>query len=1168
MTTVHRAGEGPQGAQRILRNFYRRTNDKQQLSMNLTEFKFYDYESKELRAVEPSPCRKYICICDSFGVIYIYQIFKNEFLYLQQLHAHLSKSSIISVMWISKKNRKKKKKKKKKKHLFMHNECKDYVLAITTLCGEIVLYDLQTQKRLQSISSNGSISCAKLNNSLQYFGTTNLDGYFYLYNIYSNAGGRIYNCFDRFHEVSGESDVSDASDVRSVSDAYSSDRSDANAAYRSNHSGDDAQARPGKKIKLSSDLTEYLEEEDASSQGEEAESAPTVAPQARHVFSPPSRKTERKSQTGETLNLFITNRFKCKEKLVCLYFVDELKSREVLLSTLQGGKKKKKTKLSGDAVGGEEESGDDRYAEGPPLRNGVRELERSYHSYNHYVLLGSEESKIYKYNITSKLCEGVFKGVNEKAIIWDVLYVYRTDEVVCVDNSGSLTIFDYRTFSVKYFFSHHLYKAVSLAKTLDEDYLFTAGVDRYIIKYARTSVHDGGGAFSNVSIRQEVATRGKRTAQMIGGKLNGHAAPLNEATNVGSHAEEEQFFLHKVKESKELNKNWYRINKRSVHFTDIKRIVLLRENFIVSISDDMSFCLYDTCNQVSRYFQIGNAELNRGVYFSPNLKTIFCAHAWGISIHYNGSLISIGGRSSGDGSSPQNAGVISRKDLEQINAANYKQIAKISFAKNEFVNTCMVSEDATKIACKTNRKLSLYHFSIEDLTICNYDLSKLAASKVYSFAFLESNLLVLSFARCHFGKGRGEEVGEEGEETENLLGEGHFPGGEDNNQEAYELYEHVQDDEVVRGGNSADDYSYTYHVAIYDIDLKEVVEEVQVERTLCQLKKYNGGKIIICTDEQKNVFLFFTSFKKYLQRCFKLCDFNLSRRNIHRSYLFSTVVESLLFIFTLDNFVYVYALCYETASLSFLKTRGVRKFRLSEYRDVSLVDLGLPGAGGPHLGEAAVQDAAQDAAKPLPPPPATFQRKYCLLLRSCDKMRLLGLNISKDLAIDVQLTDVKSAFHCDGDAVEQYYLSSLNFRYNFLNTKQLYFEDASLYHLLLCAMRRERRRGGAADRLGIADRLHASDQLDDADGSPTYDALKGDAAQTGGQHTTEEPTEEPASTDPLQLSLQSLKNIKTKNILNVRVLYTPQGDVVLLLCVPQNIDCTLISVADTKKYVQ
>ncbi|EUD67648.1 hypothetical protein C922_01833 [Plasmodium inui San Antonio 1] len=1225
MTTIHRTSDGPRGAQRIIKNLYRRTNDKhkQQLSMNLTEFKFYDYESKELRTIETSPCRKYICICDSFGVIYVYRIFKNEFLYLLQLHAHVSKSSIMSIIWISKKNR-------KKKHLFMANEYKDYVLAITTLCGEIVLYDLENQNRLQSISSNGSISCAKLNNSLQYFGTTNLDGYFYLYNIYSTAGSRIYNCFDRFHEggaaVSG--DAGDLSHVRDVSDdAYNSDSSDgSDGSYLRNRSDDahsranppcddDAQERPGKRIKMSNDLSQYLEDEDASSQGEDAEdvlshgedaeSAPALAPKAWHVFSPQTRKRDNKNQTGETFNLFITNRFKCREKLVCLYFVDELKNMEVLLSSVQGGKKSKAVgeEVGSGHVGSEEDDqsdhGEDYHyrthdrSEGTrPRRNKIKQLEKSYHSYNHYVLLGSEDSKIYKYNITRKLCEGEFKGVNESCIIWDVLYVYKTDEVVCVDNSGSLTIFDNSTFSVKYFFNHHLYKSVSLAKTLNEDYIFTAGVDRYIIKYARTCIQGGGGrASSNVNIRREVAMTGKRSAQMISSKMNGDTVTAHySGVNRGNREEEEQFFLHKVKETKELNKKWYRINKKASHISDIKRIILVKGNVIVSISDDMCFCLHDTFNQISRYFEIGNAELNRNVYFSANLKTVFCSHAWGIKIHYNDSSICVGGRGSAGGSSggrssgttsSPHAGLIAPKDMEKISAVNYKHIANISYGKNEFVNCCIVNDGATKIACRTNRKLSIYHFNIDDLTIYNYDLSKLSAFKVYSFDFLDDDLVILSFARCHVN----ENGLKKGEKKEDAVREKPIPGGEDNSQEMYELYEHVQDDEMDTDQNGVENL-YTYHVAIYNIEMKQVMEEIEVDRILCNFKKYNNGNLIISTDGKKNVFLFFKNGEKYLKRCLKIVDFNLSRRNIHRSYLFSIVIENLLFIFTLDNFVYIYSLYYGTGSLSFLKSQLVRNYQLSKYRDVSLIDLCLRGGrverreeeqqhseetGERNVGDHECSQQVEAANRTLswtPPHPAPFQSKYCLLLRSCDQMGLVGLNIFNDLAIDVQLTNVEDASKNNTDELEQYYLSSLDFRYNFLNTKQLYFEDANLYNILLREMRRERRRGEALHQLDASDRLDAANRLDAAHPVPTYDALKRHKALTGGQHSEEEPRHEkgPVSTDLLQLSFQSLKNLKRKNILNVRALYTPQSDIVLLLCVPQNIDCTLISVADTKKY--
>lgn len=41
--------------------------------------------------------------------------------------------------------------------------------------------------------------------------------------------------------------------------------------------------------------------------------------------------------------------------------------------------------------------------------------------------------------------------------------------------------------------------------------------------------------------------------------------------------------------------------------------------------------------------------------------------------------------------------------------------------------------------------------------------------------------------------------------------------------------------------------------------------------------------------------------------------------------------------------------------------------------------------------------------------------------------------------------------------------------------------------------------------------------------------------------------------------------LKKKNIINVHFIYTRENNIIVFICVPKNIDNTLIHVADTKK---
>ncbi|CRG95059.1 U3 snoRNA-associated small subunit rRNA processing associated protein, putative [Plasmodium gallinaceum] len=1048
----------------ILNNLYGSCNSK--TSVSLADFNFYETEKKELNCIQISPCKTYMSISDSFCKIYIYKILKNEFLYIQKVDIYCS-STIKSIMWISKKN---------KRDLFMNNEFNDYLLAISTLCGSIIFYNLENKNIVHKILSNGSISCCKLNNSLQYFGLSNLNGYFYLYNIYKNEENTIYNCFDKFYENYKE---------KNNINLYSQN----------------------KKIKLSNDLSSYLNDYNNNE----------IINTDKFKDKNDDFINEKENNNSlDVFNIYIKNKIKCKEKLVCIYFMDVLKKRSFLLKKLDDLKKKKdkKKRKSMCNVNTEENENEEnkcnskeksitkKNKEKKKLKKKINSIEKSYDSYNHYVLLGSDNSKIYKYNLSNNKCVGEFLSMNKNCVIWDIMYIYKTDEVVCVDNSGSLIIFDNKSYSIKYHFNNHNYKSISLTKSLNEESIYSAGIDRYIIKYSLTNLKSNNNENNFIN---------------------------NEDDFIEGDDLKKFFFFHKIKLFRKLNNKWYFICKQSAHISDIKKIICLNTNYILSISDDLTFCVHDVNKSWKKYYSITDISNNKNVMFSSNLKSILCVYSKKINIYYNNHYIT----------KKKKSEKINYNDISYVNPSNYKCIANISYEENEFINSCSLNKKSNKIACITNRNFSLYHFDIDSINIFNYDLSNINFFKVYDFIFLNSNLIIISLIRQN--KKHNNE-GEIKDENNNLIENYKEDKIDIRNKTLMKNDEkfHVIFNSNINENLNMYENNFSYHVIIYNIKKKTIKEDLKVDNILCNFKKHKKG-LIVCSDYKKNIYAFFKNSKQFLKNRIVLNNFNLMEENTYRSYLFYIVIEDFFFVFTLENSIYIYSINFNLNRIDFLKRIHIEKYNFNEFSEITL--LNLKTFTRIHNIEKIKEKQKNVTIKKKDEitKHSYLKYNYCLILKSHNKVELVGLNIFDDSIIDIKISNVHNLLSLNNNTFDQYYLSSLNFKYNFLNIKQMYFQDLNIYTMIQNEIKR---------------RNIKSDILN------SNNNVRKMIEQTKDIHITSDKN----MFDLFDLSFKKITELKKKNIINIHFLYTNENNIIILICVPKNIDNSLINVADTKKY--
>ncbi|KEG04922.1 U3 small nucleolar RNA-associated protein 4, putative [Plasmodium vinckei vinckei] len=1092
--------------------------------LSLTDFKFYKNEKREIVNIDLSPCKSYMSICDSFGIIYIYKFYGKNFVFLLKANLFDNKGTIKSIVWISKKN-------KKKSHIYLYNELEDYLLIITTISGCIHIYDLKLKMIIHTTHTSGSISSCKLNNSLQNIGLTSLNGYFYFYNLYKNEDNIIYNCFDKFYEENEKDNTTFSHDEYGRND--------------NNFENID--------IKMSTNFSTYLlEDVEKDESDEEAiiQSSKEYSNNLTNDFFSKQIK-QKENHEDDLFNIYIKNKFKSKEKLTCFYFVDILKSRKSLLRKFNHkhvNKKRRTTELdlpkddnevgsdaddevasqSDDEPASQSDNDTDtgisksrkrKRSKQTNLHNDVLSIEKAYSNYKHYALIGSENSKIYKYNIVSKECEGEYIGINKESIIWDVIYIYSTNEVASVDNNGSLIIFDYKSYSVKYHFNNHTYKATSLTKNINETNLYTAGVDRSVIKY-------------ELSFNKSQADIYNYTSD--------ESSDSEEEEEENVVLDKNLFFISKIKKMKKLNKKWIYTNKHSIHMSDIKKIIYLENNIVITISDDLTYCLYDTYKNAKKYFLINYYYENNNILFSPNFKTLFCIYSNQISIHY-----SIHGVSQADTSKVKSkeledgsANTSSKEEeeeeedeesegekngvskvpvnfLTQINEGNYNLIANIVYEQNERILEYGMNNSFTKFACITNIKFCIYYFNINTLELYNYDVSALNFYKVYSFMFLDDNQIVVSFIRrC---KGRKNEKADEGE-TE---GKEKMNINKRNPNESLKYFEN----------------SFSYHLCIYNIEKKKIIEEIEVDRVFNSFKNCNK-KLIICSDNMKNIYLFFKDSKYYLNNFTIIDDFNTSLQNVYRSYIFLSLVEQFLFIFSSNNTIYVYAINHENKNIYFLKNVKINNCVFSQMSQILFLNLNQISKKYNHIHN---DESYIDMQNIM-----SLKYSYCLIFKGYNALTIMGLNLFDNIYIDIEDSYLANQMKKNNNYFSQYYLSSLKFKYNYLNYKQIYFQDKKLFHMLL-------------------DKINMSKQDEKYVTSFSNNET---SIITNSKESYKNVKNINQNENSLDLSFKFIACIHKRNILNMHSIYTSENRITLLACAPTDLSTTLVNVADTKKYIK
>ncbi|SCM05805.1 U3 small nucleolar RNA-associated protein 4, putative [Plasmodium chabaudi chabaudi] len=1110
------------------------TKNANKVHLSLTDFKFYKNEKREIVNIDLSPCRSYMSICDSFGIIYIYQFYGKDFIFLLKTDLSDNKGTIKSIVWISKKCN-------IKKHMYLHNKLEDYLLIVTTRSGCIHIYDLKLKMIIHTAHTSGSISSCRLDNSLQNIGLTTLNGYFYLYNLYKNETNIIYNCFDKFYD-------------ETVRDNTILSHDEYEGRNNNNYEN----------IKMSTDFSTYLLDNVEKDESDEEAIIQNSQEYCNNLTTDFFSKQKKKHEE-DLFNIYIKNKFKCKEKLTCFYFVDILKSRKYLLKMFssKNAHKRRRTmdrdlpKADNEVENedendvenedeNEDENGEDSQSDNDPdagasksrkrkrskkkdVHNDVLSIEKAYSNYKHYALIGGAQSKIYKYNMVSKVCEGEYVGINNESIIWDVIYIYRTNEVASVDNNGSLIIFDYKSYSIKYHFNNHTYKATALTKNMNESNLFTTGVDRFVIKY-ELSFNKNETDISNYTSDESSDSEAEESEE------------IEEEENTV--LQKSLFFISKIKKMKKLNKKWIYINKHSIHMSDIKKIIYLQNNVVITVSDDLTYCLYDTFKNMKKYFLINYYYENNNILFSPNFKTVFCIYSNKVSIHYNihgaskadtskveskeledGSVTPAGEEEEADCEenceederSEHGIDKLPVSSLTQINERNYSLIANIVYEPNERILEYGMNKSFTKFGCITNIKFCIYYFNINTLELYNYDVSALNFYKVYSFMFLDDNQIVVSLAR----RCEGESELDNTNNVEETEAKGKANKNKKNINESLKYFEN----------------NFSYHLCIYNVEKKKIIEEIEVDRIFYNFKKCNK-KLIACSDNMKNIYLFFKDSKCYLNNFTVINDFNTSIQNIYRTYIFLSLVEKFLFIFSSNNTIYVYGINYENKNIFFLKNVKINNCVFSQISQILFLNLNQITKEYNHIQNNEPYNDMQTIT--------SLKYSYCLIFKGYNALTIMGLNLFDNIYIDIEDSYLSNQMKKNNNYFSQYYLSSLKFKYNYLNYKQIYFQDKKLFHMLL-------------------DKINMSKQDEKYVTSLSNNET---SIATNSKESYKNYKNINQNEYSLDFSLKFIACIHKRNILNMHSLYTSENRIILLACAPTDLAMTLVNVADTKKYIK
>lgn len=65
-----------------------------------------------------------------------------------------------------------------------------------------------------------------------------------------------------------------------------------------------------------------------------------------------------------------------------------------------------------------------------------------------------------------------------------------------------------------------------------------------------------------------------------------------------------------------------------------------------------------------------------------------------------------------------------------------------------------------------------------------------------------------------------------------------------------------------------------------------------------------------------------------------------------------------------------------------------------------------------------------------------------------NKIELVSLNIFDDSHIEIKVSNAENLLKYNNNTFNQYYISSLNFKYNFLNIKQMYYQNKNIYTMI------------------------------------------------------------------------------------------------------------------------
>lgn len=328
----------------------------------------------------------------------------------------------------------------------------------------------------------------------------------------------------------------------------------------------------------------------------------------------------------------------------------------------------------------------------------------------------------------------------------------------------------------------------------------------------------------------------------------------------------------------------------------------------------------------------------------------------------------------------------------------------------------------------------------------------------------------------------------------------------------------------------------------------------------------------------KNIYIFFKNSKKSsLKNCVILDEYNLFQHKNNSIWLFYFVVENFLFIVTLNNSIFIYTIDFNMKKIYFLKRTSIKNFHFNHFNEILLMNLNKEYKGTcendssseteekSNTNKANIETSADglcnktdnnihgdeidNISKNVKQSTHNTQLgylkyNYCLILKSLNKIELVSLNIFDDSHIEIKVSNAENLLKYNNNTFNQYYISSLNFKYNFLNIKQMYYQNKNIYTMI-------------KNELKKTCTQNDEHMLNDKEHTWSYEQHPKNYEHTNNKNI---------HYDVINLSFKKYIELKKKNIINVHFIYTRENNIIVFICVPKNIDNTLIHVADTKKY--